>query len=290
MSNSRTTTPSQQLNPLVSCIVPTANRPAYLEQSISYFLEQNYSNKEMIIVYNTNADLPSNIPTDKNIYLVKTSQKNIGDKRNIACAKSHGQIIVHWDDDDLYDANRISYQTAPILAGECDITGLTNVGFFGLNDWSFWKHQLTHELLIEDVMGGSLTFSKRVWEEAGPYPSISLGEDSTFLLQALQKKARLKKLDGKNLYVYLRHHSNTWRFNLGEEMSRSASASPPQMPQPNLYNLKKVVSKEHWIKSNEFDLVRKNRTFYRKRNRELFALKGNLTISNPKKEYTSRAF
>lgn len=234
--------------PLVSCIMPTANRPKYLKQSINYFFEQEYVNKELIVVFNKDSDLPEELPKVENIRFIKTIEQSIGGKRNVACANSNGLIIVQWDDDDLYGPERLKYQIEPILAGECEITGLTNTPFFGLDDWSFWKckEELHNQLFVENVSGGTLVFLKKVWEIGATYPHTSLREDADFLIQAIKNKARLKKLDSEGHYVYLRHHSNSWQFKLGDELSLDG-----------------------WIKCNEFKLVNNNKLFYLKKRKLL---------------------
>ncbi|WP_299261512.1 glycosyltransferase family 2 protein [uncultured Aquimarina sp.] len=228
-------------SPLVSCIMPTANRAGYLEQSIRYFLEQEYQNKELIIVYNDLTDLPAKFPEAKNIHFIKTTEQSIGGKRNIACLHAGGKIIAQWDDDDLYGPKRLRVQITPIITGECEITALSNIPFFGLDDWSFWrcKDELHRQLFVENVAGGTLVFLKKVWEIAGPYPNTSLREDADFLMQGIEKNARLKKIEADNQYVYLRHSSNSWQFTLGNK------------PSP-----------EGWIPCNEFELVIRNKAFY----------------------------
>ncbi|WP_159462607.1 glycosyltransferase [Caballeronia glebae] len=36
--------------PLISCIMPTYGRPAYVDEAVAMFLAQDYPNKELIIV------------------------------------------------------------------------------------------------------------------------------------------------------------------------------------------------------------------------------------------------
>ncbi|WBX78215.1 glycosyltransferase family 2 protein [Tenacibaculum ovolyticum] len=234
--------------PLVSCIMPTANRATYIKQAILYFLQQDYLNKELVIVYNKATDLPENLPEYKNIHFIKVTELSIGGKRNIACTHSKGEIIVQWDDDDLYGAKRITKQVQPIIEDKCDITAFENTTFFGLDDWSFWKctNELYQQLFVKGVCGGTLVFLKKVWEIAGPYPNTSLREDADFLMQAIYKNATLKKIAPKNEYTYLRHKANTWKFKLG------------LTPNP-----------DGWIKCEEFELVKQHKLFYTKKRETL---------------------
>jgi glycosyltransferase involved in cell wall biosynthesis len=42
--------PSPFIQPIASCIIPTANRRRFVPQAIRYFLTQDYPNKELIVV------------------------------------------------------------------------------------------------------------------------------------------------------------------------------------------------------------------------------------------------
>ena len=205
--------------PLVSCIMPTAGRPAYTLRAIQYFMAQDYPHKELVIVYNKDADLPVHAPGlpyvfPDNIKLVQVNTKIIGQKRNEACLHAAGAIIAQWDDDDIYNTNRLTLQVMPILAGEAHITGLTNFVFFEGPTGQCWMptESLFTEIYVGGVHGGSLVFDRRVWELLAWYPNIPTGEDAWFLNRVMKKGATIKAIDGRDTFVYIRHHSNTWKF------------------------------------------------------------------------------
>ena len=204
--------------PLVSCILPTANRPEFIKQAIHYFKEQDYPNKELIIVYNLDCDIPNDVDNEGDIRLIQTHSMTIGAKRNVACRHAKGILIAQWDDDDIYDRTRLSEQLKPILRGQAHITGLTNIAFFSLSNWCCWTcdRDLHQIMFAENVAGGTLVFLKSVWEFLAHYPSTSLREDADFLQLALNKGACLKEIDGSDLFVYLRHNSNSWNFGMME--------------------------------------------------------------------------
>jgi len=204
--------------PLVSCIMPTRNRRAFVLQAIAYFERQDYPNRELIIVDDGNdsvADLVSSNPRVRYASLPK--QTSIGAKRNLACEMAHGTIIAHWDDDDWYAAHRLRHQVAPLLAKAADITGLETSCFFDLIRWQTWvcTPALHSRLFMGDVHGGTLVYWRNVWEQMTRYPSVSLAEDALFLRDALRRGARLQKLPHTNSFVYLRHDNNAWSFPLG---------------------------------------------------------------------------
>lgn len=206
--------------PLISCIMPTAGRAYCMPQAVGYFMAQDYPNKELVIVYNTDADLPQGwaaypqyyLPL--NVRLVRVATKIIGAKRNEACRAAQGAIIAQWDDDDIYNTNRLSVQAAPILAGEANITGLDNFVFYEAPTGQAWlpTPMLHADIFVAGVHGGSLVYDKRIWEYLSAYPNMATGEDAWFLRRVMKKGAVVKAIDGMELFVYVRHNSNTWKF------------------------------------------------------------------------------
>ena len=125
--------------PLVSCIMPTHNRRAFLKQALIYFERQDYPNRELIIVDDGDDRVSDLVSSNPRVRYVSLPQRtSIGEKRNLACEMAKGTIIAHWDDDDWYAPNRLSYQVAPLLTGKGDLTGLETFCFFDLSRWQAW--------------------------------------------------------------------------------------------------------------------------------------------------------
>lgn len=218
---------------LVSCIMPTRGRPEFVRQAIGYFLRQDYPERELVIVYESDADLPHPLPADPRIVtLAAAPRSSIGAKRNAGIRRARGSIMAQWDDDDWYADGRLSRQVGPIVAGEADVTGLEAGVFFDLDAWEFWRctPELHRRLFVGDVHGGTLVFRRQVWERLGRYPDGSLGEDALFLRAAQRMGARLAKLPNDGLFVYLRHGTNAWSFPLGRYLDPAGwlrCAEPP---------------------------------------------------------------
>jgi glycosyltransferase involved in cell wall biosynthesis len=105
--------------PLVSCIMPTFNRRPYVAQALRSFAQQDYPNRELIVVDDGSDAIHDLIPAAANInYLRLPRRASIGAKRNLACQNARGEIIAHWDDDDWYAPDRLRYQAAPIIQGQ----------------------------------------------------------------------------------------------------------------------------------------------------------------------------
>jgi glycosyltransferase involved in cell wall biosynthesis len=215
--------------PLVSCVMPTRGRPSFVAQSIAYFRRQDYPHRELIIVHEDEADLPGVID-DPSIRVVRTAQRSIGAKRSEGTRAARGAIIAHWDDDDWYGDERLSRQVAPIRRGVADITGLNDILFMALQSGEFWAvtRELFRRLFMENVSGGTLVFRREVWERSGPYPATSLREDADFMAKAMSQGARLCRLPGRDLCIYVRHQRNTWKFQEGRYLQQNGWSCVPE--------------------------------------------------------------
>lgn len=209
---------SQQKYPLVSAIMPTAGRAQFVCLAVDYFLRQDYPNKELIIGYDHQGDLPIKMPAHTNIRLIHTRAQSLGEKRGILAKAAKGSIIIHFDDDDWYYSSRISYQVEPIIAGKADMTALTEPLMFDLHTKVMWKasSRLYQQILYKNVVAGTLTYRKSYIDQGATYPHINLREDVGLLDNIATKGGQLLALAAHDKYVYMRHGNNTWAFVAGE--------------------------------------------------------------------------
>jgi len=200
--------------PLVSCIMPTYQRRSFVPLALRCFLDQDYPNKELIIVDDGEdrvedliADLPGGVR-----YLALPSRVSIGAKRNLACEAARGEMIVHWDDDDWYAPDRLRYQVTPILTGEAEITGLENAFVLVLPGGEFWTTgpELHRQMFVGDVHGGTLAYRKELLARGLRYPELNLAEDAWLLHEAVGRGHRLLRLGNPGVFVYVRHGHNAW--------------------------------------------------------------------------------
>lgn len=203
--------------PLVSCIMPTCDRAEFVAQAIYYFLMQDYPQRELLIIYETENDLPATVE-DPRIRLVKSAQgSSIGAKRNQGVAASAGSFIAHWDDDDWYSSGRLAAQLEPLLSNVADISALNDTLFLDLQRLEFWacSSSLFKRMFVEGVHGGTLVYRRNIWGASCLYPNSSLREDADFMRGAMRRGARLCRMPGHTLFIYLRHGMNTWKFQEG---------------------------------------------------------------------------
>jgi glycosyltransferase involved in cell wall biosynthesis len=206
--------------PLVSCITPTANRRVFLQQSIRYFLRQDYSPRELVIVDDGDDAVGDVVPRDPRIrYIRLDTRRSIGMKRNIACRAARGDVLVQWDDDDWYGQDRLSHQVGEIAAGRADMTGLDQGLILNVPDMGFWacRNELHSRMFSRSqaITGGTIAFKREAWARSGGYPDSSLAEDADLLRAVTKVGARVLRLPNAGTFVYVRHGRNTWDFETG---------------------------------------------------------------------------
>ena len=192
--------------PLVSCIMPTADRRAFVPRAIRQFLSQDYPNSELLVIDDGEDRVADLIPPDPRIrYLALDGKRSIGAKRNLACAEARGEILLHWDDDDWMAERRIRVQVEALCGGGAEVSGLPRLYFHEPATGESWEYACPRQDRTW-LAGATLCYQKELWRE-NPFPDTSVGEDTQFLWTDRPK--RLAPLDDPSLYVATLHSGNT---------------------------------------------------------------------------------
>lgn len=210
--------------PLVSCVMPTADRRAFLPLALASYLAQDFPSRELLVVDDGTRDASDLLQGISGVrHLRLSARASIGHKRNLACDAARGAVIVQWDDDDWYGPSRLRLQVEPILEGRADITGLTCDHLLDLQQGQWWSpsRALHARLFHGDVHGGTLAFARRLFTAGVRYPDRSLAEDAMFLRRAMESGARLLRLAEHRCFVYMRHGRNAWAFEAGSHVDPS---------------------------------------------------------------------
>ena len=98
--------------PLVSCLMVTRGDIEIIRYSLACFKKQTYPHRELIVVSEPEAgdrvrDYINSQDVNATVF-VPPPGLTVGDHRNLAAARAGGDILVTWDDDDLYDPERLS--------------------------------------------------------------------------------------------------------------------------------------------------------------------------------------
>jgi glycosyltransferase involved in cell wall biosynthesis len=196
----------EQTKPLVSCIMPTYNRPHFVPHAVRYFLEQDYASKELIIVDDSPASYPFALPASDQIrYRHETRRRSLGEKRNSAIAASRGEIILHWDDDDWMARDRIARQVACLTAAGTEVCGLDRMLFYDSRSDQIWLYQYP-DVQKRWLAGGSLCYWKTLWQTRN-FKSITQGEDTHFLWT--RPEPAMTAMRDFQFYVAVIHGTNT---------------------------------------------------------------------------------
>jgi glycosyltransferase involved in cell wall biosynthesis len=95
----------KKTGPLVSVLIPTFNRPAYLSAALASVLRQTYINIEAIVVNDGGRDVSDVVNSfeDRRVIFINRSQnRGKAFSLNEAITRAGGKYVAYLDDDDLY--------------------------------------------------------------------------------------------------------------------------------------------------------------------------------------------
>jgi hypothetical protein len=195
------------LRPLVSCIMPTADRPLLVRESVYHFLRQSYEPRELVIVDSGRIPVHGILPSDERIRYIRAHRRlNIGEARNLACSEARGEVIAHWDDDDWCAPWRLDYQVTELLRTPAVLLcGAASVLFFDPVRQQCWQY--TYPNAEQPwVCGGTLCYYRSLWQRSR-FRNVQVGEDSHFVWNA--DAGTVLPLSRCDFYVATIHEGNT---------------------------------------------------------------------------------
>jgi glycosyltransferase involved in cell wall biosynthesis len=191
--------------PLVSCILPTRDRPGFVAEALRGFLAQDYPRRELIVVDDGETSVEQLIPVDARIrYLRVSGVRPVGAKRNLACAQARGDVIAHVDDDDLYPPGRLTAQVRALGAGGAPVCGTSRLTFADPIARRAWLYAHAPGRW---AAGSTLVYRRSYWQ-AHQFSAVPVGEDEHFVSRAAAEGA-LIDVDDPDLCVATVHARNT---------------------------------------------------------------------------------
>ncbi|HWI60939.1 MAG TPA: glycosyltransferase [Symbiobacteriaceae bacterium] len=162
-----------EADPLVSCLCLTYARPEQLREAIWCFLQQDWPNKELVVLN----DHPEPLHLDRQypgvrLYNLPERFPNLGAKRNFSVSVARGDYLFPWDDDDLYLPWRISESMGHLLAAP--------------DKWAFkptaaWMSTYNRDYtLARNAFHSQLAMRRAAFDHAGGYPEMNSGQDIDF--------------------------------------------------------------------------------------------------------------
>jgi predicted O-methyltransferase YrrM len=194
--------------PLVSCVLPTFDRPGLVAQAVELFLRQDYEPRELIVVDDGTRSVANLLPSDDRIrHLRLGERRTIGAKRNAGCAAAEGELIANWDDDDWVAPRRVTAQVEALQRGAGDVCGLNRILYYEPATDRAWRYVYPWDPQSW-ASDGTLVFTRELWHR-NPFPDASTAIDLRFLRAG--RFRRLVPLEDETVYVGMIHSGNTSR-------------------------------------------------------------------------------
>jgi hypothetical protein len=124
---------------LISCIIPTRNRPAFVVEAARSVLAQSHAELELIMVNDGETPVPPF--DDVRVRMIDSGQRGAVPARNLGVASAQGDAIAWLDDDDVWtDPNFLMSCVDRLQAGSDFIFGDGALVFPNGSRKSFAKH------------------------------------------------------------------------------------------------------------------------------------------------------
>jgi glycosyltransferase involved in cell wall biosynthesis len=163
--------------------MPTRARPEMARRAVECWRRQTYKPTELVIIDDLDAPSFQDGIDERGIHYWKMPEVPIGVKRNALGGLAQGEIVVHWDDDDVSGPGRIADQVARLLAAGAPVTGYHSMRF---TDGERWFQYRGSEFY---AIGTSLCYRRWYWER-NKFPEmcngnyVLSGEDNIFVGRA----------------------------------------------------------------------------------------------------------
>jgi hypothetical protein len=214
----------KEQTPKVSCVTVTTGRVNLIKKAIHCYLYQTYKNRELVILSQgteeENRQIESHVRSlgrDDIIFFEAPSHLTLGAMRNTSIEIAKGDIICQWDDDDLYDPDRIRTQYLALRRHSKNV-GCAYSNFLkyfkntGEVYWCDWSNEGT---LSSQLLCGAVMFYKRIFHKYKSmlYPQTGAQchvEEDLNVLQKLLASGSVAPVFGAHQYVYIYHGENTY--------------------------------------------------------------------------------
>ena len=150
------------MSALISCIMPTRDREWCVPHAIAQFQDQTYANRELIVLDNGSISVEHLVPNASDIHYHRATCKFTGPLRNEAIGHAKGDVIAHWDDDDLHHPEQLSYYMGFMGISGSQVVGADEVPYHDLRTGENWLQK--YELMEHWVHGSTLMYRREVWE------------------------------------------------------------------------------------------------------------------------------
>jgi glycosyltransferase involved in cell wall biosynthesis len=190
--------------PLVSCLLPTRNRPEFLAQALRCYARQTYPNRELLVLDGGEAKVEHLCSGLEGVrYIDVSPDLTYGASMNVGARNARGTLLQKLDDDDYYAPGFVARSVEALLAHGVDdvVVGWDcfHVLVRGDRRLRFSGHGWAAD--------GTLALARSLWERAGFRESP--GEFESAVKD--HSGAKLVQVCAPELYVLIRHGANSWQ-------------------------------------------------------------------------------
>ncbi|HFB65873.1 MAG TPA: glycosyltransferase [Aeromonadales bacterium] len=203
-------------DPLISVIIPCFNCQEFVDEAITSVLNQDYSNKEIIIVDDGSTDESEEIIKrySENIKIIQQKNMGLSGARNSGINHARGEYIAFLDADDYWSQHFLSAMVEQAVQSKSKLIycGWEHVGTYRQEpfvppDYEDSDNKL--ELMIEAPrwpVHAAIVHKSIVDELGGFNESLNYCEDFNFWIRAATKN-RISRVS--KVLAYYRHHGDT---------------------------------------------------------------------------------
>lgn len=190
---------------LVSCVMPTWNRRAFIPGAIDSFLRQTYEPRELVILDDGDEPIQDLIPQDSRIrYAFEGKRRITGDKRNRVNELARGDVICHFDDDDWSAPDRIADQVARLKASGKPATGYSTLLFWDVKGKVARRYR---SAISGYVCGTTLCYTREFWNQRH-FRAKQMGSDNDWVYPILKSIAHCHDASHMVARIHDCHHTS----------------------------------------------------------------------------------
>jgi hypothetical protein len=211
--------------PTVSITIAT-NRPAHLGSWLAQIANQSYRNLQVVVAFHGDGFTSVDHETVRRnlgerdidaVIVDAPSSLSLGATLDLARTRANGDVILKWDDDDLYSSNHVvdllrarHYSGAPLVGKACDFV------YLGSRDVTVRRHQADRESFSPTVSGNSLMIDRDALDAVGGWSDMSLGEDRSLIARVRRAGGATYRTVGFGMIAVRQANPSQHTWNLDE--------------------------------------------------------------------------
>lgn len=192
---------------LISCLIPTRNRPDFIVQSATSVLAQSYRNIELIIINDGTTAIPA--MDDARVRVLNSGEAGAVPARNLGVAEAKGEALAWLDDDDCWtDHDLLADCAAHLKQGASFIFGDGALVYPDGSRKAFAQHADADTLTRDNtILVSAICYRSNLHQALGPFDvTLPYYWDWDWYLRVAQAGHALTRLD--HPVVDIRVHAN----------------------------------------------------------------------------------